>query len=45
MAPGGQLRCLSSELVTTFARLRQEYLDGDERAVIAHDVGVCALEP
>jgi hypothetical protein len=45
MAPGGQLRCLSSELVTTFARLRQDGLEGDARDVLAHDLGVCGLEP
>ncbi|MGZ8402974.1 MAG: hypothetical protein ACXWVR_06800 [Rhodoplanes sp.] len=45
MAPGGQLRCLSAELVSTFARLRQNDLDGDARAVPAHDFGVYSLEP
>jgi hypothetical protein len=40
MAPGGQLRCLSAELVSTFARLRQYGLEGDTHAVPAHDFGV-----
>lgn len=44
LAPGGQLRCLSSELVSTFARLRQDCIERDARAIPAHDFGVCALE-
>lgn len=44
LAPGGQLRCLSSELVSTFARLRQDCIERDARAIPDHDFGVCALE-
>jgi hypothetical protein len=44
MAPGGQLRCLSAELVSTFARLRQECLEGDARDVLAHGFGVYSRE-
>lgn len=44
LAPGGQLRCLSAELVTTFARLRQDGVGGDAPAVPAQDFGVCSLK-
>lgn len=44
LGPGGQLRCLSAELVSTFARLRQDCIERNARAIPAHDFGVCALE-
>jgi hypothetical protein len=44
MAPGGQLRCLSAELVSTFARLRQDDVKGEARAAPAQDFGGCSLK-
>lgn len=44
LAPGGQLRCLSAELVSTFARLRQDCTGDDAHAIPARDFGGCALE-
>ena len=44
MAPGGPLRCLSAELVSVFVRLSQYGLEGDARAMPAHDFGVCSLD-
>jgi hypothetical protein len=44
LAPGGQLRCLSAELVSTFARLRQDCIDREGHAIPAHDFGVCGLD-
>jgi hypothetical protein len=35
LASGGQLRCLSAELVSTFARLRQDDVRSEARAVSA----------
>jgi hypothetical protein len=35
LAPGGQLRCLSAELVGTFARLRQGGINSEEYAASA----------
>jgi hypothetical protein len=44
LASGGQLRCLSAELVSTFARLRQDGIKDDARAVPTQDFGVCSLK-
>jgi hypothetical protein len=44
LAPGGQLRCLSAELVSTFARLRQDCVERGAHAIPAHDFGVCSLD-
>ena len=44
LAPGGQLRCLSAELVSTFARLRQGGSGSEARAVPAQDIEACSLK-
>ncbi len=40
LAPGGQLRCLSAELVKTFAQLRQEWPDREARIISPHELGM-----